>query len=160
MKKLLLALVMMLVSAPVFAADPACVSACQANYDYCVAQCGSFGTFWCYDDCDTQYFACYEPCTFCPSTRDYSTTTILSSQHTGLKLCLEESPFANSGFKFWEYFIRYRVTNYRETTQCNGTKTTTVLSTTDHQTYCMEESPFLTDTCSPYLPRTGFNFCS
>ena len=162
MKKLALATLLALAFAaqPASAADPVCVSGCQANYDSCVAECGSFGTFWCYDDCDNQYNTCYYGCTLCPSTRDYSTTTVLSQQHTGLKLCLEESPFANYGFKFWEYLIRYRVTNYRETTQCDGTKTTTVLSTSDNQTFCMEKSPFPNDYCSPYQPRTGFNFCS
>lgn len=159
MRKLLLAFVMVLVCAPAFA-DPACQDQCNLDYWTCSDNCGAFGGALCEQNCVNAHNSCTSWCSQCPKTRDYSTTTILSSTHTGSKQCIRESDFANNGYKFWQYFVQYRVTNYREVTNCDYSKTTTVLSTQDGSTYCWEKSPFQNDTCSPYLSRTGFSFCS
>jgi hypothetical protein len=136
------------------AADQACIDQCWADYDNCP----------CYDysscnQCDTMRQSCLNQCSQCPSTRDYSTTTILSSQQTGQTRCFEEFFGANHGYRFFEYLKTYSTTNYRETTQCNGTKTTTVLSTSTGQGLCWQKSPFLNDRCSPYQSTLGYGMC-
>ena len=157
MRKYLFVVLVSLVATPLWAGDPACEEQCNLDYWTCSDTCGPFGGALCEQQCVDAQNACLRTCELCPFIRNYSTTTLLSSQQTGARQCMEDYLDPGDGAWYWQYFIRYRVTNYRETTNCDGSKTTVVLSSYTSSAYCYNRSPFTNDVCYPYSPR--FNLC-
>jgi hypothetical protein len=156
MIKTAFAALLFLLACQVASADQACTDQCWLTWDDCSANCGDW---WSCNACDEQRDQCLAYCDSCPHTRDYSVTTLLSAQQTGARQCMEEYAFAGHGFWFYQYFAQYRVTNYRDTTACDGTTTTTVLSSSTYSSYCLKKSPFFHDYCSPYSPYIGGLVC-
>jgi hypothetical protein len=152
-----------LASAPLRAGmvpDPACEQDCHDQYIFCLDYyCDPRGTCTCWTD--------YQSCvSFCPlicvepkSVKDFTTTTLLSAQQTG-STCVEDYPHAGKGCWYSEYFAKYQVTNYRDTTHCDGTTTRTVLSSSTSSNYCVRrQNPTVCNSCSPYLLYNGVNHC-
>lgn len=133
-----------------------CEQQCWLDYDNC-----SCGDYWSCAACDEARDNCLNYCAShpCPATRDYSTTTLLSAQQTG-NGCVEEYFSARHGCWFSKYLAQYRRTNYRETTNCDGTTTTTVLSSSTFPITCFKrQNPFACSSCSPYLLYLQVEHC-
>ncbi len=158
-KHVVVAIFAFLASSPLWA-DAACEEQCGLDYWTCSDNCGAFGGALCEQQCVDAYNSCIHRCRSCPSTRDYSTSIMLSKQLTQPYKCLEEYANAGRGYRFDEYYVRYKVTNYRETTNCDGTKTTVVLSSYNTAGSCWKQVTFPNNTCSPYssvaYPPCGF----
>lgn len=118
------------------AKDPACVQQCQDEYDFCEEQCQTSGGWApdCFERCDADFNSCYngcpETCTG-PTTREWDETVVAGATYLGYTRCLTWG-FTPYLFDFMR--ITYKTTRYRETTQCDGTKTTEVVSVT-YSTY-------------------------
>ncbi len=104
-------------------ADQACEDQCWLTWDSCYC-----GDYWSCAACDDQRDQCLQACALCPSTRDYSTTTVLSRSYTNRNGCFQDHLYLGGGRRYYEYYTRERTNIYRETTQCNGTKSTQLLS--------------------------------
>ncbi len=98
-------------------ADEACVNDCIDQRNYCDSQCGDY---WCYELCEQQYNACYDSCQYCPTTRDYTVITPISRTDQQVTSCI----IHNTSFLYLE---QDNIKVYRETTQCNGSKSTQLL---------------------------------
>jgi hypothetical protein len=158
---LLLASIALISAARPLAADAACDNDCWAQWDSCCYNCGGGGTYWCYDNCDQVRDQCLQICSTCPSTRDYTTTTVvnqsLSFPNAGCYWHPNIYPAAARQFDLWTH--RYRYDNYRETTACNGSKTTQLLSTSySAYTYCMRPT-FVTCVNPQPFSHAGFPLC-
>jgi len=125
--------------------DPACVNDCWSEYYDCVDYCenrGGPGEEDCIDHCYSNRISCINACPEeCngPTTRDYSDTVIIGFLYGGPTYCLTWS--------FWNYYFDYgllqlKTTTYRETTYCDGTKTTVVLGITYSSYYCWLRSNY------------------
>src|SRR5689334_14432170 len=111
MKRILAASLLGLALTALSASAQTCEEQCTNDRYACDAGCT---TYWCYDECDQNYTWCVNNCQPCqPTTRDYSTTTVTSTQWTGQIRCLEEYFAANRGYRFYEYLYKYTVKNYR-----------------------------------------------
>lgn len=148
MRKFLFLIVLLLGAPFAWASNPECEEQCNLDYWTCSDNCGPFGGALCEQQCVDTQNSCLAHCTTCPSTRDYTTTTPLGATATGRSGCYEDLYDFIGGQRYAEYFYRQRITTYRETTSCNGTKTTTVLSTYDNNFYCWVRDPIAS--CSPY----------
>jgi hypothetical protein len=135
-------------------ADAACENACTDAWDQCVQNCGT--DYWCWLNCDQLNEWCHTDCASCPSTRDYSTTTILSRSYTNRNGCFQDHLYLGGGRRYYEYFTKERKNNYRETTQCNGTKSTQLLSSSTYNYYCWTRGNTLSDACSNPAPNYLF----
>lgn len=127
-------------------ADAACEQACWPQYDSCREACGA--DYWCWDACDQQRDACLVGCQNCPKTRDYTTRTIVSRQYTNRNGCFQDHLYLSGGRRYYEYLTKERRDNYRETTQCDGTKSTQLLSSTNLNYYCWVRGNLGSDSCS------------
>ena len=154
--KTALAAVLFLLAGQVALADQACTDQCWQTWDDCAHNCGDF---WSCDACDQQRDQCLNYCASCPSTRDYSTTVLLSAQQQPFTVCVEDYPNAHYGCRFTKYNTQYRRTNYRETTNCDGTKTTTVLSSSTFPGVCVTKYPSSCTSCSPYSLYNTYDHC-
>jgi hypothetical protein len=132
-------------------ADQACEEQCNLDYWACSDNCGAFGGALCEQQCVNAQNSCLQHCNQCPSTRDYTTRTILNNQATGRNGCYEDHMYFYSGKRYAEYSTTQRLDNYRETTACNGTKTTTLLSSTTSSYKCWARDAIAS--CSPYSPN-------
>lgn len=140
--------IFLLTSVPARASNPECEEQCNLDYWTCSDTCGPFGGALCEQQCVDAQNACLHHCTQCPSTRDYSQATFLGATATGRNGCFEDLADFTGGQRYAEYFYRQRITTYRETTSCDGSKTTVVLSTFDNNFYCWVRDPIAS--CSPY----------
>jgi hypothetical protein len=152
MAKVLLFIALSLVAAQVVSADEACNQQCWANY----YDCPCFD-YWSCAYCDDQINSCLSYCSTCPSTRNYTTTTVVSRQSTGRNGCYEDHIYLNVGRRYAEYFTTQRLDTYRETTNCNGTKTTTLLSSTNSSYYCWVRDAIAS--CSPFVTPNFLRIC-
>lgn len=60
---------------------------------------------------------------------------------------LPGSHLSERGRRYYEYFTKERRDNYRETTQCNGTKSTQLLSSTNITYNCWVRGNLGSDSC-------------
>lgn len=105
--------------------DQACPGECEYNYESCAA-------------------ACPEDCTG-PSSYDYN-TTVLESYYWVTQSCLDSSIFPPyNPYEFYEYYVTYRTDTHHVTTQCDGSQTNVVTSSTHTSYYCWQQQPW---TCS------------
>jgi hypothetical protein len=135
MRKLALLCFFLLVPLPLFA-DAECENQCGIDYWTCSDNCGAFGGALCESQCSDGFNSCIGRCNACPTTRDYTVTTLVSKTASGRNGCFTDFNFNTGAFTYKEYLEKDKRTTYRETTACNGTKTTTVLSTTNETYYC------------------------
>lgn len=134
-----------------------CRSACYDQYYACQETCD----YACFYDhyCDNQFNECYYGCPAdCqPTTRTYSTRTILN-QYPVDAACMQDyqNPFAG-GKVYYLYYTYERIENHQETRYCDGTTSDVVTSYSYHEYYCMAMSPY---SCSPYGQFTpAYPFC-
>ena len=153
---LLLILLGVVAYATPVAADPECENQCSENYWACSDACGPFGGAACEQQCSDTVNQCLYNCTQCPSTRDYTTRTILSRQYTGRNGCYQDHIYLNGGRRYYEHYTQERRDNYRETTQCNGTKSTQLLSTNTLNYYCWVRGNTSSDSCGSPAPNYLF----
>ena len=152
MAKVLLFVVLSLMATQAVLADEACNQECYDNYHACPCF-----DYWSCASCDEQITNCLNYCSTCPSTRNYTTTTVVSRQSTGRNGCYEDHISLNSGKRYAEYFTTQRLDTYRETTACNGTRTTTLLSSTSSSYYCWVRDPIAS--CSPFVTPNFLRIC-
>lgn len=136
------------------AADAACEQACNVAGSQCSENCGN--DYWCVQECDQVRDSCCEDCQLCPSTRDYSTTTVLSRSYTNRNGCYQDHLYLGGGRRYYEYYTKERKNNYRETTQCNGSTSTQLLSSSTYNYYCWVRGNTGGDTCSFPAPNYLF----
>lgn len=129
-------------------ADVACEQSCNLTHEQCTQECGSGGTYWCFEACDQQRDTCWNNCQLCPSSRDYTTSTILSRTYTNRNGCYQDHLYLNGGRRYYEYLTKERRNNYRETTQCDGSKSTQLLSSSTYNYYCWVRGNTGADACS------------
>jgi hypothetical protein len=127
-------------------ADQACEDQCYQDYYNCPCF-----DYWSCAACDNQINQCLSYCASCPSNRDYTTSTITGTQATGRNGCYEDHIYFNSGKRYAEYRVTERRDTYRETTNCDGTKTTTLIGTGSISYYCWARDPIAS--CSNYAPN-------
>lgn len=96
---------------------------------------------------------CSNHCQSCPSTRDYTTRTILSRQYTNRYGCFQDHIYLSGGKRYYEHYTKERRDNYRETTQCDGTKSTQLLSSTNLNYYCWVRGNLGSDSCGSPAPN-------
>ena len=111
------------------AQSPACVQQCGQAQLACESDCVP-ETFECLDYCSGEYDGCVAACpATCtgPTVRDYNELTPVSFTYLGPTRCYDH-PLTHR--ILWDRGrLQQKITRYRETTQCNGTVTTVVLST-------------------------------
>jgi hypothetical protein len=137
-------------------ADAACDEQCSADYWTCSDNCGPFGGSLCEQQCSDALSVCLYHCGQCPSTRDYSTTTVLSRSYTNRNGCYQDHLYLSGGRRYYEYYTKERKNNYRETTQCNGSKSTQLLSSSTYNYYCWVRGNTGADACSYPAPNYLF----
>src|SRR5829696_4579965 len=116
MARTLLFVALILMTAQVVSADEACSQQCWLDYDNCPCN-----DYWSCNTCDERRDSCLNYCSTCPSTRNYTTTTILSRQATGRNGCYEDHIYFHSGRRYAEYLTTQRLDTYQETTACDRT---------------------------------------
>lgn len=124
--------------------DPVCVQGCQEQRDSCYLdrcepQVGGCGF------CETYYESCVNSCPKCPTTRDYSTTTVTGQTFFSPTACFYGFALAEGRRHEFSYrTLRSRF--WRETTNCDGSKTTVLLNTVNWAEYCWQQ---FNVSCSP-----------
>ncbi|MCB1056500.1 MAG: hypothetical protein KDD11_13440 [Acidobacteria bacterium] len=144
---------------PLFAPLTTCQLDCESEYSACELGCGNFPS--CIDECDSSYSQCLADCSggggCTPSTRDYTVTTLGMIQYFGQFICQERQPLSGEGLVHEKARQKAKVTFYRETTHCDGTKTTEVLHVSyGPWTYCWAES---LQACAPYWSAGTYFVC-
>lgn len=142
-----------LLSSPV-AAQNECQQSCGTQYDVCSASCG--GMYGCEESCQNQLDSCWAACPPCPTTRDYSTITVLSRTYTNRNGCYQDHLYLTGGRRYYEYYTKERKNTYRETTQCDGSKSTQLLSSSTYNYYCWVRGNTGSDSCSYPSPNYLF----
>ncbi len=139
----------------------ACQQDCYHQNDVCMF--GEDGTqtptYWRIEECDQIFQACMDHCANCPYTREYTTVTVLDFQFTGAARCLEDIFQRRRGIRYYEARRTERVTTYREVQQCDGTTSTTVVSSQDRTYYCWARGSTTRDLCSPYFSNLPYLIC-
>lgn len=124
-----------------------CVADCYNTYYACSDPCTDYA---CIQDCQYWFNQCYYGCPpGCPgpSVRNYSTVSLVSSTWYGSD-CYKQ-PFPDTGnWQYDKYYRVYHVDNYRETTQCDGSKTTELISSYNYGEYCLTKYPYPWGSCS------------
>ena len=141
-KNLFWAILLLWVGHSMPAVADACTDQCWLDYDNCYC-----GDYWSCAACDEGRDNCLNYCATnppppCPSTRDYTISTIVNAStifyNYGCYWSFTYYPKQAVTFDQWRY--RYRFDNYRETTSCNGSKTTQLLSSNySSYTSCLRE---------------------
>lgn|GEM_PF-3311129 len=118
--------------------DQACPDECEYNYESCAATCPA--------DCTG------------PSTQDH-TTTVHESIYQVAWSCYDTSFFAPYNPKeFYEFHVTDRTDTHRVTTQCDGSQTDQVISTSHSTYYCWAQQFW---SCSPsYGPSWNLYLCN
>jgi hypothetical protein len=118
--------------------DQACPGECEYNYNTCVASCPS--------ECSG------------PSTYDY-TTTVHESFYQVAWSCYDTSFFSPYNPKeFDEFHVTDRTDTHHVTTQCDGSQTNQVISTSHSTYYCWAQQYW---SCSPsYGPSWSLYLCN
>lgn len=114
------------------AKDPGCINQCWAEYDQCEDYCSQYGggAEDCYERCDADFQSCTDACPdVCtgPTVREYSDTVPAGFNYIGPSRCLTWG-FFNYIYDYGTFVLK--TTDYRETTYCDGSKTTEVLGVT------------------------------
>jgi hypothetical protein len=126
-----------------------CVADCYNNYYACSDPCTDYA---CIQDCQYWFNQCYYGCPpGCsgPSVRNYSTVTLTSSTWSGSDCYREPFP-STSNWQYDKYYRVYHVNNYRETTQCDGSKTTELVSSYNYGEYCLTRFTFFGSCSYPW----------
>jgi hypothetical protein len=141
--------------------DPVCEQQCHDDYIFCLDYyCDPRGTCSCWTDYQNCVSYCPQVCTEPKSVRTYSLAVAVNRQMYLDQVCLKFGPSKVIHNKFT---YRNRIDTYRETTHCDGSKTTELLSSvTGSQTYTcwLNVSPtiYCSNAADPlYYPRCPFN---
>jgi hypothetical protein len=138
------------VAAELMADEPAVLvagyapSTCEGYCAQDLLQCeiGCNGNAACEQQCNYIYADCIAGCAPCPgpTIRDYSVSTLVSQNFLGISECLRDfyPPYASQWHS--KFQLQYKDTTYRETTQCDGSKTTVVLSVSYSYSVCWNPS--------------------
>jgi hypothetical protein len=110
--------------------DPACEQQCSDDFLFCVNNRCDPRASSC-DFCQTDYERCISVCPqVCQepkNVRDYTITSYVNIQRTQTTACVVDAEGAKTSYKF---NYKLRTDTYRETTHCDNTKTTQLLSST------------------------------
>jgi hypothetical protein len=109
--------------------DPACEQQCHDDYIFCLDYiCDPRGTCTCWNDYVSCVSYCPQICTEPKSVRNYTTVAFVNIQYTQITGCYKGSN--GSATTHDKITYQQRTNSYRETTHCDGTKTTELLSST------------------------------
>lgn len=108
--------------------DPACEQQCHDDYIFCLDYyCDPRGTCTCWTDYQSCVSYCPQICEEPRSVRDYTKTVYINRQITSTTSCfIGLGAYAKVHNRI---LYQQRTDTYRETTHCDGTKTTQLLST-------------------------------
>jgi hypothetical protein len=127
--------------------DPACEQDCHDQYIFCLDYiCDPRGTCTCWTDYQNCVSYCPTICTEPKNVREYSKTTPTNIQMTNNTACLKS--LSGSSLVHNKFFYQYRTDKYRETTHCDNTKTTELLSTTYSSTLTCWKALYPLISCS------------
>lgn len=136
-----------------------CQEECAEVHQRCESSCGVPPAEDCLQRCDFDYTQCLNACAApppCPTTREYTVVTTVSATYVGPSRCLEDHLVRFRGRVYDRLYRTDKATRYRETTNCDGTKTTQVIGVSYNSYYCWARSPF---SCSPYASNFGYLIC-
>ncbi len=139
------------------AADAACEAQCWEEYDACVGP--GCASYWHCAECDERRDQCFAACAAappCPTTRDYSTGQVLSaSYYSSFRCMLGRGVFGGVWHQLTDRVVRIR--DWRETTNCDGSKTTNLLNTYNRSERCWDQTY---SACSPWVgPHPSIPTC-
>lgn len=138
------------------AATLTCEDVCWLYYDQCESGCGTPPAEECLQRCDASLESCLEGCPVCPSTRDYTVVVPFSETYLGPTQCRENYLSFGSGRLYDRINRTDKATLYRETTYCDGSKTTVVVSVS-YPSYVCWRPGF--PGCYPYGSIFGYFLC-
>ena len=110
--------------------DPACEQQCSDDFLFCVNnRCDPRASSceFCQTDYDRCISVCPQVCAEPKNVRDYTITSYVNVQRTQATECVQGVSSATVDNKF---YYKIRTDTYRETTHCDNTKTTQLLSST------------------------------
>ena len=141
--------------------DPACEQQCHDEYIFCLDyRCDQRGSCTCWTDYQTCVSYCPQICVEPKNVRTYSLAVPINRQMYSNQVCLWFGAYKLMHNKFT---YQNRIDTYRETTHCDGSKTTELLSSVVNSTIytCwLNVSPpiFCGSAADPiYYPRCPFN---
>jgi hypothetical protein len=106
--------------------DPACEQQCEDDYLFCLDYiCDPRGTCTCWSEYQSCVSYCPLVCQEPKSVRNYTVAVYSNVQQTSVTACLKQAASLKVHNKT---YFQFRIYTYRETTHCNGTKTTELLS--------------------------------
>ena len=107
--------------------DPACEQQCHDDYIFCLDYyCDPRGTCTCWTDYQNCVSYCPQICEEPRSVRDYTKVAYINRQSTNTFACVIHGA---SAYQHRKFTYQQRTDTYRETTHCDGTKTTQLIST-------------------------------
>jgi hypothetical protein len=138
--------------------DPLCVQQCDDERYFCYTEiCDPRGSC---EFCEDNYDSCVLSCPICPTTREYTTVTVLSLSYFNSFRCFQGFGTFGEGRVHQLISRTLRSRRWREVRQCDGSTTTTLLSTNtwsetcwdQYNTYCSpwEHNYTPYPTCFPY----------
>lgn len=104
-----------------------CTVACNDARLRCEATCERFPRPSCEENCDQRFSNCMHVCG-CPFNEEFDRVSFDHADATQLFLCV--GPIGKQGVSYQRYDLFDRVDHVRDTLQCDGTTTETVVSST------------------------------
>lgn len=138
------------------ASDPVCLQGCEEQFGAsCIeAQCDPRST---YCPCNGYYDSCVASCPECPTTREYSTTTVTGQSYYNSTRCFQGFGTFGEGRTHQLSYRTLRTQTWRETRNCDGSTSTTLLSTSNRSETCWQQ---FNSFCSPWVyNNTAYPTC-
>lgn len=134
--------------------DPQCVQQCDDERYFCYTEiCDPRGSC---EFCEDAYDSCVLSCPICPTTRQFSTTTVTSQSYLNSSACFQGLTTPN-GRRYQLSSRTLRTRYWREDRSCAGTVTTTLLNTVNWSETCWQQQGI---SCSPIEPNfTPYGKC-
>jgi hypothetical protein len=105
----------------------ACTNQCTNAANQCQATCDRFPRPNCEENCDNRFSNCMHACG-CPISNEFDQVSLDHTDPTNQFLCV--GPINANGLSYQKYNLFQRTDHIRETLQCDGLITQTVLSST------------------------------
>lgn len=128
--------------------DPACEQQCNDNYIFCLDYyCDPRGTCTCWTDYQNCVSYCPQICEEPKSYRDYNVVSYENFQTSQTYGCFK--PFAQEANTHQKATYQKRTKTYRETTHCDGSKTTQLINSVLSTPIACWQAVIPTTSCYP-----------
>lgn len=133
----------LLITGPAANAQSSCQDECLATYEACSRDCLGGNFYGCEETCQNNLGICLQTCPSCPTTRTYTQTSILGSQLNFFQEGCFNTRWNNTIPRAFEnYTVQYRQQTFRETTACNGSKSTVLIGDSTFSDICWKRPVF------------------